>query len=159
VLVILDNSTTAMTGHQPTPALGRTADGRSVPSVSIPDIVRACGVRFVSEADPYELPNLVEKLKEAGRHARAEDGGVAVVIAKRPCLMDRAQPARWTPQEIRVTEDCESCGFCIKHFECPAMQPQGEDQPIRIDQTLCTGCGVCEHVCPHGALEAFPAKS
>lgn len=80
------------------------------------------------------------------------------MIAKRPCLMDRAQTSRWTPQEIRVTDECEGCGFCLKQFECPAMQSQGEDQPIRIDHTLCSGCGVCEHVCPYGAIEAVPAE-
>ncbi|NLI32326.1 MAG: 4Fe-4S binding protein, partial [Deltaproteobacteria bacterium] len=62
----------------------------------------------------------------------------------------------WVPLKIRVNEKCKSCDFCIKQFECPALRPQGEKEPIRIDETLCTGCGVCIHVCPHGALEIAP---
>ena len=153
VLVILDNSTTAMTGHQPTPASGFTLDGTPVPRLSIPDLVKACGVRFVEEGDPYEVKEFLDHLKRAGEHVRSEDGGVAVVIARRPCLMDRGRKESWVRREIRVNEKCKSCDFCIKQFECPALQPQGEKEPIKIDDTLCTGCGVCVHVCPHGALE------
>jgi indolepyruvate ferredoxin oxidoreductase, alpha subunit len=152
VLVILDNSTTAMTGHQPTPALGRTLDGRSVPKLSIPDIVRACGVRFVAEADPYRLEGMTELLKNAGKHTRAKKGGMAVVIAKRPCLMDRSQPESWVRKPVSITDKCKGCGVCVKQFECPALQPQGKKQPIRIDPALCSGCGVCVSVCPHGGL-------
>lgn len=153
VLVILDNSTTAMTGHQPTPALGATLDGQAVPSLSIPELVKACGVKFVEEADPYELKAFVDLLKKAGKHAKADDGGVSVVIAKRPCLMDRKQAQTNEKIGVEVTEKCKGCDFCLKQFECPALQGQGEKQPIRIDETLCSGCGVCVDVCPHGALE------
>ncbi len=153
VLVILDNSTTAMTGHQPTPEHGRTLDGTPVPSLSIPDLVRACGVRFVQVGDPYEMKEFLDLLKRAGEFAKSDDGGVAVVIAKRPCLMDRGRKESWGRHQIKVSEKCKSCDFCIKQFECPALQPQGEKEPIRIDETLCSGCGVCVHVCPHGALE------
>lgn len=154
VLAILDNSTTAMTGHQPTPALGTNLDGTSVPRISIPDLVRACGVTFVREADPYQLQDFIELLKEAGAHARAADGGVAVVISKRPCLMDRSQPRPPKKLTITVTEKCKGCDFCVKQFECPAIQPRGEKEPVAIDPTLCSGCGVCIDVCPHGALRA-----
>ncbi len=154
VLVILDNSTTAMTGHQPTPALGRTLDGVSVPKLAIPDIVRACGVRFVAEADPYHLEAMTELLKKAGKHTRAKKGGMAVVIAKRPCLMDRSQPESWVRKPVSVTDQCKGCGFCVKQFECPALQPQGKKQPIRIDPALCSGCGVCLSVCPHGGVKS-----
>ncbi len=91
VLVILDNSTTAMTGHQPTPASGKTLDGVHVPKLSIPDLARACGVGFVAEEDPYHTDALIELLKKARKHSQAKKGGVAVVIARRPCLMDRGQ--------------------------------------------------------------------
>jgi indolepyruvate ferredoxin oxidoreductase, alpha subunit len=153
VLVILDNSTTAMTGNQPTPALGRTLDGQSVPKVLIPDLVRACGVGWVGEADPTQIEDFVALLKAAGAHARAEDGGVAVVIARHPCRMDRRQTATRERQEIVVNEKCKGCDFCVKQFECPALQPQGEKEPVKIDQSLCVGCGVCLYVCPNKALE------
>lgn len=155
VLVIMDNSTTAMTGHQPTPALGFNLDGLPVPRLSIPEIVRACGVTFVEEADPYEMRRFIELLRAAGNHAREESGGVAVVISKRPCLMDRTQPAPGPRRTIRVNEKCKGCDFCVKHFECPAILAQGEKEPVLIDGMACTGCGVCVSVCPHGALEAM----
>ena len=153
VLVILDNRTTAMTGHQQTPAAGLTLDGQTVPGASIAEIVRACGVRYIEECDPYRIPELIDHLKLAGEHARAEDGGVAVIVARRPCLMDRTQMESWTPRIVRVTEKCKGCHFCIKQFECPALKPGGEKEPIQIDEALCSGCGVCVHVCPHGALD------
>lgn len=153
VLVVLDNSTTAMTGHQPTPAGGVTLDGQKVPQVSIPDIAKSCGVRFVETGDPYRVNEFTELLKKAGRHTKESEGGVALVIAKRPCLMDRMQPRSWTPKRIAINDKCKSCDYCIKHFECPALQSQGEKMPVRIDRTLCTGCAVCVHVCPNRAIE------
>ncbi len=153
VLVILDNSTTAMTGHQPTPASGKTLDGVRVPKLSIPDLVRACGVGFVAEEDPYRLEAMIELLKKAKKHAQARKGGIAVVVAKRPCLMDRSQAESWTRKPVGVTSQCKGCGFCIKQFECPALESQGKKQPIRIDPALCSGCGVCVVVCPHKGLK------
>ena len=153
VLVIMDNSTTAMTGHQPTPALGFNLDGKPTPRLSIPEIVRACGVKFIEEADPYALKDFIKLLRSAGEHAKAEEGGIAVVISKRPCLMDRSQPRSAVRGEIRVTDKCKGCDFCYKQFECPAIQSQGEKLPVQIDNATCTGCGVCLAVCPHGALQ------
>ncbi len=153
VLVIMDNSTTAMTGHQPTPALGLNFGGQGGLCLSIPEIVRACGVKFIEEADPYDLKNFTRLLRSAGKHARGDDGGVAVVISKHPCLMDRSRPRTGGGKKIKVTERCKGCGFCIKQFECPAIVPGGEDQPVRIDEAACSGCGVCVWVCPHKALE------
>ncbi len=153
VLVIMDNSTTAMTGHQPTPALGITMDGKASARLSIPEIVRACGVRFVEEADPYEMRNFTDLLRSADKHVKAEDGGIAVVISRRPCLMDRSQKGAVSRLKVRVSEKCKGCDFCLKQFECPAIQPQGDKEPVRIDDAVCTGCGVCISVCPHGALE------
>lgn len=154
VLVILDNSTTAMTGHQPTPVTALEAEGSPAAVLSTPDLVRACGVKFVAEEDPYATEAFHKALKDAGAHVRSEDGGVAVVIAKRPCLMDRRHAVSGGRVRVLVTEKCKGCDFCVKQFECPALQPQGEKAPIRIDEELCSGCGVCIHVCPHGALVA-----
>lgn len=153
VLVILDNSTTAMTGHQPTPALGTAPDGTIVPKVSIEELVRACGVRFVETADPYHVPAFSDLLKRAGQHMRSEEGGIAVVIARHPCIMDRKQAQNRDRLQVHVNEKCKGCDFCVKQFECPALVPTGDKEPIQIDRILCSGCGVCIHVCPHGALE------
>ena len=97
ILVILDNATTAMTGHQPTPQVGFTATGEPGHPVFIPDLVRASGAGFIKEADPYDLPAFMELLRSADTYCRSPEGGVAVVIAKHPCLLDKearkSQPA------------------------------------------------------------------
>jgi indolepyruvate ferredoxin oxidoreductase alpha subunit len=152
VLVILDNGSTAMTGNQPTVAAGRTLDGQPAPRIRIEELVQACGVSHVRQGDPYELKAFTELLADAGEHARADDGGIAVVIAEHPCLMDRSKPRRWPRREVRVNEKCTGCDFCVKQFECPALEPGRDKAPVRIDPTLCVGCGVCVDVCPHGAL-------
>lgn len=154
VLVIMDNSTTAMTGHQPTPALGFNLDGTAVPRLSIPEIVRACGVGFVEEADPYEMEKFMAVLRAAGSHASDENGGgIAVVISKRPCLMDRSSPREQTRRRATVNQRCKGCDFCLKQFECPALSSTGEKEPVQIDEAMCTGCGVCVSVCPSRAIE------
>ena len=89
ILVILDNATTAMTGHQPTPQVGFTATGEAGHPVFIPDLVRASGAGFIKEADPYDLPAFMDLLREADAYCRSPAGGVAVVIAKHPCLLDK----------------------------------------------------------------------
>jgi len=152
VLVVLDNGTTAMTGHQPTPALGFNLNGEAVPRLSIANIVKACGVKFIEESDPYELKKFTGILRSAAKHAFGDNGGIAVVISKRPCLMDRTQQHE-KHGKVSVTEKCKGCDFCCKEFECPAILPGGEKEPVRIDEAICTGCGVCVSVCPHQALE------
>jgi len=155
-VIVLDNGTTAMTGHQPTPAAGMTADGVKVPPVTIEALAAACGVRHVSVGDPYDVPGFIQLLKDAKDHCQdPENGGMAVVIARRPCLMDRArhEPRTTRPPAPVVTEKCEGCGFCLKFFECPALIFHGEKEAVSIDENLCAGCGVCLFVCPHEAIE------
>lgn len=155
-VIVLDNGTTAMTGHQPTPAAGRTADGGKVPAVTIEALAAACGVAHVSVGDPYDVPGFIQLLEAAKAHCGdPENGGMAVVIARRPCLMDRARlegRKRRAPAPI-VTEKCEGCGFCIKFFECPALIFHGDKEAVSIDDNLCVGCGVCLSVCPHEAIQ------
>ncbi|MFH1135197.1 MAG: thiamine pyrophosphate-dependent enzyme [Pseudomonadota bacterium] len=150
VLLILDNATTAMTGHQPTPALARfepSGRGRIVP---IEDAVRACGVDFIKIGDPYDYDSFLGLLKQAADFAAARQGP-AVVIGRRPCLMDRAQP-KAAKKAYRVTDDCTGCGVCQEDFGCPAWTAK-EDGMMEINPHLCTGCGVCVHVCPAEAVE------
>ncbi|NWH04044.1 thiamine pyrophosphate-dependent enzyme [Desulfobacter latus] len=152
VLVILDNRTTAMTGHQPTPASGRDAAGDPCIAVNIPDIVKGCGVNFIKTADPYDLPAFIDILKEA--KAYCQENGPAVVIAEHPCLldMDRAE-LKASFKKVVVNRDvCDGCGYCVSRFECPALSMDQETEQVRIDPGLCTGCAVCSFVCPKGAL-------
>ncbi len=163
IVVILDNSTTAMTGHQPAPHLGIKADGTPGPAVSIPEIVTACGVRFLRQCDPYDIPAFSSLLEEADRHCRGEHGGIAVIISKRSCPVDKraAGPARLYAVEIDAT--CNGCQLCLKQFECPAIEwveadsrtkAAGKKGAMRINQALCVKCGVCRYVCPKGAIVA-----
>ncbi len=155
VLLILDNSTTAMTGNQPTPATGKRASGEiSAKTVSIPRLVEACGVEFIRESDPYDLKGFIETLKEAREFTRNPDGGIAVVIAKHPCLMDKTYRGRMKRLRVRVTDRCKSCHYCIDHFECPALTKTENEKSVTIDYSICTGCGVCVSVCPKKAIVA-----
>jgi indolepyruvate ferredoxin oxidoreductase alpha subunit len=154
VLVILDNRTTAMTGSQPTPASGVGCCGECLESVDIETLVRGCGVKFCREGNPYRLNDFISVLKEAVAYSR--ENGPAVVIARYPCVIDQARKGEAREVvKVEVGEDCDGCGFCIKHFECPALiyHEDGEDKNVSVDPLLCTGCGVCLNVCPKGAIE------
>ncbi len=152
ILVILDNATTAMTGHQPTPELGVTAMGEKGQAVHIPDLVRACGVTFQKECDPYDIPAMDTLLQEADRYIRSPEGGVSVIIARHPCLLDREARKSQAVYEVEVTEYCIACRHCLDDFECPALMFDDPSGRVDIDQVRCVGCGVCLHVCPEGAI-------
>jgi indolepyruvate ferredoxin oxidoreductase alpha subunit len=158
ILVILDNATTAMTGHQPTPQQGSTATGEVSHPVFITDLVRASGSGFVREADPYDLPAFMDLLRSADAYCRSPEGGVAVVIAKHPCLLDREARQAQPVYAMAVTEDCTGCRHCLDDFECPALSLDEADGRVVIDRGRCVGCGVCVHVCPEGAIEARPKE-
>ncbi len=154
VLVILDNRTTAMTGSQPTPASGRGACDECLECVDIETLVRGCGVRFCREGNPYQLNEFIPMLKEAVTYSREQ--GPAVVIARYPCVIDRGRTGEsGEVVAVQVGENCDGCGFCIKHFECPALvyHEDGNDKHVSVDPLLCVGCGVCVDVCPKGSIE------
>jgi indolepyruvate ferredoxin oxidoreductase alpha subunit len=146
VLVILDNVTTAMTGNQPTPAHG-TPEGSPV---DIAAIVKGCGVSFVQSADPLDLPGFTALLKEALQFSHEE--GVAVVIAKSPCLVDRSLP-RQNRRQPKVDASCVGCRICTERFECPALVFDEESKQVSVDPMICSGCGVCLEVCPTKSIK------
>jgi indolepyruvate ferredoxin oxidoreductase alpha subunit len=154
ILVILDNATTAMTGHQPTPETGLTASGEKGQPIFMADLVKACGVGFLKECDPYDLAELISILKEADQYCRSPLGGVAVIIARHPCLLDKKASQSQTAYIMAVTEDCVGCRHCLDDFECPGLTLDEADARAAIDPTRCTGCGVCTQVCPEGAITA-----
>jgi len=154
VLVILDNRTTAMTGGQPTPSTGCGAVGEDLNTVDIASLVRGCGISFCKTGNPYQFSEFAALMKEAVKYSR--ETGPAVVISRYPCLLDRSRKAEQAEQakklRVIINEDCDGCGYCIQHFECPALVPVEKEERTRIDPMLCTGCGVCIHVCPKHAI-------
>jgi len=155
VLVILDNGTTAMTGNQPTPGTGIGVGGESTVVVDMEGLVRACGVRFCRTANPDRLPEFVALLKEALVHAREQ--GVAVVIARQPCAMVARAVGGTASGAVVITAECTGCRHCVDRFECPALVFDEATNRVRIDEMTCTGCGVCVHVCPVGAIRPASA--
>lgn len=140
-LVVLDNSTTAMTGHQPHPGTGRTIRDEVVQSVSIEKVLRAIGLQTVVTMNPFDFPQAIERVREV-----AEEPGVKAILFQSPCVV-RARPAA----KSRVDEDqCIGCQRCIRQLGCPALVLHGKK--AFIESSLCTGCTLCESVCPVHAI-------
>lgn len=145
-LIILDNSTTGMTGHQENPATGKTIRRESTHKLDLYDLCKACGADSVRVTNAYDLKNTEKVIKE--ELARE---GVSVIIAQRPCaLLDKSEKIPHV-----VSDKCRNCKACLK-LGCPAIIA-GKDR-VSIDFSLCTGCGVCEQVCKFGAITAGEAK-
>ncbi len=141
-VVILDNSTTAMTGHQPHPGTGHTMMGEIVSKVSIEKMLRAMGIETIETINPLDLPLAVDTVKRVSALP-----GVKAIIFKSPCVAI-AKP------ETTATVDnakCINCKKCIRELGCPAIVL--EDGKVTIDTSLCTGCGLCKQVCPVGAIQ------
>jgi len=142
-VTILDNLTTAMTGHQPHPGTGVTATGDKTKSVSIEALANVLGADFVETVDPYDLNATLETFRKA-----KECQGLSVVIAKQACITNAIR-AGVRRKPFRVNDNCVGCRECVD-FGCPAIEFH-EDR-ARIN-SLCTGCGVCAQICPSEAIE------
>ncbi|MBI4243350.1 MAG: indolepyruvate ferredoxin oxidoreductase subunit alpha [Planctomycetes bacterium] len=149
VLVILDNSIVAMTGFQPTAESGRQADGREVPKVSIESVVRACGIEFVEEIDPYKINDFVELVKKAHNHVKL-NSKIAVIVARRPCAL--LEPSTERLRVKVIGEKCNGCEYCLKYCECPALKFNSSGDKVFVEDSLCTECGVCIDCCPLEAI-------
>lgn len=140
-LIVLDNSTTAMTGHQPHPGTGRTMMGQVVEKVSIEAVLRGIGLKTVETVNPLALSKAIETVRRV-----AAEPGVKAIIFKSPCavLIKPEAPAVIDP------ERCTQCKRCIKSLGCPGIVIR--DGKVAIEHTLCTGCGLCAQVCPFQAI-------
>jgi indolepyruvate ferredoxin oxidoreductase alpha subunit len=152
ILVILDNEITAMTGMQPTPGLGIRADGSKGKAIPLERVVAGCGVEFVEVVDPYDIKAMSTLLKKATEHVNSPTGGIAVIIARHPCVIAYPKEAIAERKSVMVTDDCTECNFCIERFECPALYHDEELGRTNINQASCTQCGVCLQICPKGAI-------
>ena len=152
-ICILDNSTTAMTGHQPHPGTGMTMMGQVVDKISIPKILEAIGVNPVIEVDPFNQKASVEAVKTA-----VAAPGVSAVIFKSPCISIASKLGYKMPGAKKVdTAKCIGCRKCINELGCPALSVSGMKnekgkQLVEIDSSLCTGCGLCASVCAVDAI-------
>jgi len=152
VLVLMDNEITAMTGMQPTPGSGITADGSKGKKISLEELIKGCGVRWIKTIDPYDVENLIKLLKEARKYTQKPEGGVAVIVARHPCLIRYPDVCRENPVQVEITSDCDGCQYCLDYFECPALYLNEEKDRVEIDRNFCVDCGVCIHACPKGAI-------
>ncbi|MDY6880482.1 MAG: thiamine pyrophosphate-dependent enzyme [Thermodesulfobacteriota bacterium] len=152
ILVILDNLTTAMTGMQPTPALGIRADGSRGGAISLERIVKGCGVEYIEVVDPYDIQTTTNSLKKATDYVNDPDGGIAVLITRHPCVIAYKEEAITKETKVRVTDDCVECNFCLDRFECPALFYDKDVGHININRQICRNCGVCIQVCPKKAI-------
>ena len=142
-VMILDNSTTGMTGHQDHAATGKTLQGEPTWAIDIAALCRAIGVKNVVEVNAFDI----EKLEKVVKEEVAKDE-VSVIITKTPCvLLSKAKKPLYTAH----ADKCKKCGMCMKPG-CPAMT-RNEDGTIHIDDTMCTGCGLCDSLCKFGAIE------
>ncbi len=140
-LVILDNSTTAMTGHQPHPGTGRTMMGQVVDKVDIAAVLHGIGIKTVETVDPLDLEAAISAVKRV-----SAEKGVKAIIFRSPCavIIKPSAPAVIDPVK------CTQCRRCIKSLGCPGIVIK--EGKVAIESSLCTGCGLCSQVCAFGAI-------
>jgi len=151
-LVVLDNSGTAMTGFQPHPGLEVNALGDEVPKVDIAEVCRSLGAR-VEVRDPFDL----EETRRTLNDLMEDEEGLKVLILRQICGLSPEKKAG-KKYEMHIDEALclgENCGcnrVCTRIFRCPGLVWDKEKQVTRLDEVICTGCGVCADICPAGAI-------
>jgi indolepyruvate ferredoxin oxidoreductase alpha subunit len=139
-IVILNNATTAMTGHQPHPGVGKTMMREVSEAVDIEKLAQACGAQYVRRLDPFHLEKAVEIVTEA-----VDTDGPSVLIFDSLCATLQ-KPGSFA----RISEKCTGCKRCLREIGCPAIS--GIRGKIEIEKSLCMGCGLCRQVCPQEAI-------
>jgi indolepyruvate ferredoxin oxidoreductase alpha subunit len=145
-LVILDNGTTAMTGHQPHPGVDMQAlnmDGHN--RISIEAVVRAIGVEHVTIIKPYKVKKSIAAIKEA-----LDYSGVSIVISQEICTLYARGMKKLKERTFQVTDKCKNHRNCLNDFACPAFYIEGDQ--VQIDPDVCVGCAVCAQICPENAI-------
>ncbi len=143
-VMILDNRTTGMTGHQDHAATGKTLKGEDTNAIDLAELCHAVGVRNVIEVNAFDVEKLTKVIRDS-----VESDELTVIITKSPCVLLKGQKF---PNVCKVDPDkCRKCGACMK-IGCPAMT-RGEDGKVKIDATMCNGCGLCRNYCKFNAIE------
>lgn len=147
-VMILDNSTTGMTGHQDHAATGKTLQGEEVPAINIYHLCKSIGIENVYEVNAFDIEELEKIVKRETRR-----DAVSVIITKSPCVLLKSN--HFTKKCKPLSEKCKKCGACLKPG-CPALT-KAEDGTILIDETMCNGCGLCKNLCKFEAIEEVDA--
>lgn len=147
-LIILDNSTTAMTGHQPHPGTGRTMMGEVVQKVNIEAVLKGIGLTIIETVDPLDYAASIDCVKRV-----ADEPGVKAIIFKSPCI---AVTKPSGSMHINA-EKCINCRKCIRELGCPALIIS--EEKVGIDSSLCTGCSLCAQLCPADAIHFSSDKA
>ena len=142
-VIIVDNSTTGMTGHQPNPTTGFNVRGEIAPQLDVVKLCEAIGVPSVRVVDPFNMKELEQTIME-----ESEKDVPSVIIARRPCAL--LVKKKTAPCAIN-TDKCRKCGMCMK-IGCPAIL-KAENGQVSIDASLCNGCGLCKEMGHFGAIE------
>ena len=147
-VIILDNSTTGMTGHQNHPATGKMLNGETTYAIDLEKLCRSMGIEDVFVIDAFDLKEMERVIKE-----EVEKDVLSVIIAQSPCALLKS----YVPKGKCVVdpEKCKKCGMCLKPG-CPAIKKDEETGCAVIDDTMCNGCGLCQQLCPFGAIELIP---
>lgn len=156
VITILDNRTTAMTGHQPHPGTDFDGMGDPAKKILVEDVVKGCGVEHIEITNPSDIKGTAEAFKRA-----LDFKGPAVVVSKAPCILLENRAKRKAKKEIPTyvidQEKCKQCKICIGKFGCPAFY-YGENGTVHIDEQQCNGCGDCVQICPFDAISKKEEK-
>jgi indolepyruvate ferredoxin oxidoreductase alpha subunit len=143
-VIILDNRTTGMTGHQEHAATGKTLQGEETYAIDLKELCHAVGVKNVLEIDSFDVKGMEQGVKQA-----TQSDELYVIIAKSPCALLKGQKF---PFKCKADpEKCKKCGACLK-IGCPALT-KNADGTIKIDETMCNGCGLCKNYCKFDAIE------
>jgi len=150
VITILDNRTTAMTGHQPNPGNDFDGMGRPAKKILVEEVCKGCGVEQIEVVDPNDIQETTKAYKRA-----LDFIGPSVIVSKSPCILLANRDKRKQGEKIPVyqinQDECRKCKTCISRFGCPAIY-FGDDGSVLIDEQQCNGCGNCATVCPFGAI-------
>ena len=142
-VMILDNRTTGMTGHQEHAATGKTLKGEETNAIDLANLCRAVGVENVIEISSFDVEGLEKVIKES-----VESDVLTVIITKAPCVLLKGQ--KFPNMCVIDSEKCKKCGACMR-IGCPAITKQA-DGSLKIDETMCNGCGLCKNYCKFNAI-------